>query len=214
MSVTDAVRSSSSTSARPVAPRRKVRLPWLLVAAGMFVLIVMLVLWAVSSASDRTQVLTIVEPVGAGEPIPDSAIGTVGVSNDGGFGRVYVESQRSELVGAIAVADLAPGDLLGPSMVTNAPDTATGERLVGAVLRAGRYPEEIQRGDTGVAVSTLDRATAAPPAVPVRVVSVSISETDEASITFAVADADAALVATWAGTDELVVVIQPVGADG
>ena len=161
MSVTDAVRSSSSTSARPVAPRRKVRLPWLLVAAGVFVLIVMLVLWAVSSASDRTQVLTIVEPVGAGEPIPDSAIGTVGVSNDGGFGRVYVESQRTELVGAIAVADLAPGDLLGPSMVTNAPDTAMGERLVGAVLRAGRYPEEIQRGDTGVAVSTLDRATAA-----------------------------------------------------
>src|SRR6476659_919423 len=103
MSVTDAVRSSSSTSARPVAPRRKVRLPWLLVAAGVFLLIVMLVLWAVSSASDRTQVLTIVEPVGAGEPIPDSAIGTVGVSNDGGFGRVYVESQRSELVGAIAV---------------------------------------------------------------------------------------------------------------
>ncbi|MEM1335691.1 MAG: hypothetical protein AAGG08_19775, partial [Actinomycetota bacterium] len=136
-----------------------------------------------------------------------------GVSNDAGFGRIYLESQRAEIVGAVAVGDLAPGDLLGPSMVTGEPDTFEGERLVGSVLRAGRYPEEIQRGDTGLAVSTLDRATDSPSAIPVRVVAVSFSETDEASVTLAVAEADAALVGTWAGTDELVVVIQPFGAE-
>jgi hypothetical protein len=218
MSVTERSRRPSTevgraTPIRPKAPRPKVRLPWLLVAAGTFVLIMMIVLWAVSSASDRTDALTIVEPVAAGEPIPDSAIGVTGVSNDDGFGRIYVASQREAVVGAVAVVDLEPGDLLGPSMVTNAPDTFAGERLVGAVLRAGRYPEEVQRGDEALAVSIVDRAAASPPVVPVRVVAVSISETDEASLTLAVADADAALVGAWAGTDELVLVVRPLGAD-
>ena len=215
MSLSEQVRPSTTARAapKPTSPRPKVRLPWLLAAAGLFVLIVMLVLWAVSSASERTQVLTVVEPVAAGEPIPDSAVGSTGISNDAGFGRIYVESQRSEIVGAVAVVDLEPGDLLGPSMVTNEPDTFIGERLVGAVLRAGRYPEEIQRGDEALAVSIVDRAAGEPPVVDVRVVAVSISETDEASVTLAVAEDDAALVGTWAGTDELVVVVRPIGAD-
>ena len=59
----------------------------------------------------------------------------------------------------------------------------------------------------------MDRATGSPSAIPVRVVAVSFSETAEASITLAVAEPDAALVGTWAGTDELVVVIQPLGAE-
>lgn len=213
MSLTDTIRPTSTSALKPSSPRPKVKLPWLLAAAGVFVLSVVLVLLAVSSASDRTQVLMVVEPVAAGEQIPDSAIGVTGISNDSGFGRIYLESQRADIVGAVAVGDLAAGDLLGPSMVTGEPDTFDGERLVGAVLRAGRYPEQIQRGDTGLAVSTLDRATDVPSAIPVRVVAVSFSETAEASVTLAVADADAALVGTWAGTDELVVVIQPLGAD-
>ena len=214
MSLSEQVRQSAPVrGSRSSAPRPKVRLPWLLAAAALFVLTVTLVLWAVSSASDRTQVLSVVEPVVAGEPIPDTAIGSTGVSNDDGFGRIYLESQRAEIVGAVAVVDLEPGDLLGPSMVTNKPDTFSGERLVGAVLRAGRYPAEIQRGDEALAVSIVDRAATAPPAVPVRVVSVVLSETDEASVTLAVADSDAAVVGTWAGTDELVVVVRPIGAD-
>jgi len=214
MSLKEQVRPSTTSRAapKPTSPRPKVRLPWLLAASGLFVLIVMLVLWAVSSASERTQVLTVVEPVAAGESISDSAIGSTGISNDAGFGRIYVDSQRSEIVGAVAVVDLEPGDLLGPSMVTNEPDTFTGERLVGAVLRAGRYPEEIQRGDEALAVSIVDRAAGEPPVVDVRVVAVSISETDEASVTLAVAEDAAALVGTWAGTDELVVVVRPIGA--
>ncbi len=217
MSLTDHARPADAptptAATKPRAPRPRVRLPWLLVTAGLFVLIVMLVLWALSSASERTQVLVVVEPVAAGEPIPDSAIGATGLSNDDGFGRIYVESQRSEIVGAVAVADLEPGDLLGPALVTNAPDTFTGERLVGAVLRAGRYPEAIQRGDEALAVSIVDRAAVDPATVPVRVVAVTFSETAEASVTLAVAEEDAALVGTWAGTDELVVVVRPIGID-
>jgi hypothetical protein len=47
----------------------------------------------------------------------------------------------------------------------------------------------------------------------VRVVAVSFSETAEASVTLAVSEADAARVGTWAGTDELVIVVRPVGVD-
>ncbi len=217
MSLTQQARPATGptthAASKPRAPRPKVRLPWLLVAAGAFFLIVMIVLWALSSASERTETLTVIEPVPAGQPIPDSAIGVTGVSNDDGFGRIYVASQRDLVVGAIAVVDLEVGDLLGPSMVTGAPDTLDGERLVGAVLRAGRYPEEIQRGDEALAVSIVDRAAVDPPAIPVRVVTVSFSETAEASVTLAVAEADAARVGTWAGTDELVVVVRPVGAE-
>ncbi|MEZ5258930.1 MAG: hypothetical protein R2705_19175 [Ilumatobacteraceae bacterium] len=60
---------------------------------------------SVIGASDRTDALTIVEPVAAGEPIPDSAIGVTGVSNDDGFGRIYVAPQREAVVGAVAVVD-------------------------------------------------------------------------------------------------------------
>ena len=156
----------------------------------------------------------VVEPVAAGEQIPDSAIGSTGISNDSRL-RADLSSNRSDPRSSARslLVDLEPGDLLGPSMVTSEPDTFDGERLVGAVLRAGRYPEEIQRGDEALAVSIVDRAPANRRRSRVRVVAVSFSETAEASVTLAVAEADAALVGTWAGTDELVVVVRPIGAD-
>lgn len=198
---------------KPSSPRPKVRMSWLLVATGLFLFVILLVLWAVSNASERTEVLVVIEPVAAGELIPDSAIGTTAISAEEGFGRIYVASQRDVLVDAVALTDLVPGDLLGPSSVTGEPETLSGEQLVGVVLRSGRYPTEMQRDDVGVAVSTLDRESAEPASVPARIVSVSISETLEASVTMAVATEDAPLVGTWAGQDEMVLVITPFGAE-
>ena len=198
---------------RPSSPRPKVRMSWLLVAAGLFLFVILLVLWAVSNASERTEVLVVTEPVAAGELIPDSAIGTTAISVEEGFGRIYVASQRDVLVDAVALTDLVPGDLLGPSSVTGEPETVDGEQLVGVVLRSGRYPTEIERDDVGVAVSTLDRESADPVSVPVRIVSVSVSVTLEASVTMAVSAEDAPLVGTWAGQDEMVLVITPFGAE-
>jgi hypothetical protein len=198
---------------KPSSPRPKVRMSWLLVATGLFLFVILLVLWAVSNASERTEVLVVIEPVAAGELIPDSAIGTTAISAEEGFGRIYVASQRDALVDAVALTDLVPGDLLGPSSVTGEPETLLGEQLVGVVLRSGRYPTEMQRDDVGVAVSTLDRESVEPASVPVRIVSVSISETLEASVTMAVATEDAPLVGTWAGQDEMVLVITPFGAE-
>ncbi|WP_420451657.1 hypothetical protein [Ilumatobacter sp.] len=203
----------AATGPRPVAPSSRIRLGWALAAAGLFLLTVVLVLWAIGSASDRTRVLTIVRAVPAGQQVTSDAVGVGAVSSDDGFGRIYVESQRDDVIGSVAAVDLAPGDLIGPSVLTGAPAALPGERLVGAVLRAGRYPIEVQRGDTGVAITSADPSaeTAAEP-VDVRLVSVSISETDEAAITMAVASADADLVARWAGTDQLVLTVVPLGS--
>lgn len=202
-----------SATPKPSSPRPKVRTSWLLVGAGLFLFVVLLVVWAISNASDRTEVLVVTESVAAGESIPDSAIGTTAISAEEGYGRIYLASQRDLLVDAVALNDLVPGDLLGPSSVTGEPETIEGEQLVGVVLRSGHYPAEIERDDVGQAVSTLDRETAEPLAVPVRVVSVSISETFEASVTMAVRTEDAPLVGTWAGQDEMVLVITPFGAE-
>jgi hypothetical protein len=184
-----------------------------MLAAAAFLLTAIVVWWGISNASDRTQALVITAPVAAGRPIPADAIGTTSASVDAGFGRIYVEDQRPFVEGAIAVVDLSPGDLLGPTMVTGQPDTLAGERLVGLVLRAGRYPSEIQAGDTGLAVRSLTQQDATDPeTAAIRVVAVAISETEEASITLAVADDLSPRVGSWAGQDEMVLVITPLGA--
>jgi hypothetical protein len=205
------VQKSNTTS-----PRSRVRTPWLMLGAAVFLLTAIVVWWGISSASDRTQALVVIAPVAAGEPITAEAVGTTGASIDGGFGRIYVDTQRDVVVGAIAVIDLEPGDLLGPSVLSGEPEVLIGERLVGVVLRAGRYPNEIQAGDTGLAVKTQNEtgtAGAAPPSSPVRVVAVTISETKEASVTLAVTDDASATVGSWAGEDQMVLVISPLGAD-
>jgi hypothetical protein len=61
MSLTHTVRPTHAPTSKPSSPRPKLKVPWLLAAGGVFVLSVMLVLWAVSSASDRTQVLMVLE---------------------------------------------------------------------------------------------------------------------------------------------------------
>ncbi|MEM1334010.1 MAG: hypothetical protein AAGG08_11170, partial [Actinomycetota bacterium] len=59
MSLSEQVRPTAAAPAKPSSPRPKLKLPWLLAAAGVFVLAVLLVLLAVSSASDRTRVLMV-----------------------------------------------------------------------------------------------------------------------------------------------------------
>lgn len=210
--MTDTVRKSAPRT-RTTAPRSRIRTSWLMLAAAAFLFTAIVVWWGVSNASDRTQALVITAPVSAGQPIPADAIGTTSASVDAGFGRIYVDDQRPFVEGAIAVVDLSPGDLLGPTMVTGQPDTLVGERLVGLVLRAGRFPSEMQAGDTGLAVRTSTQQDAdGPETAAVRVVAVAVSETQEASITLAVADDLSPRVGSWAGQDEMVLVITPLGA--
>lgn len=204
-----------ATTTLPQSPRSRLRTSWLMLAAAMFLLTAIVVWWGLSAASDRTQALVTTVDVSAGEILTEDMIGTSSVSLDDGFGRVYTESQLDAIVGTVAAVDLTAGDLLGPSLLASEPATLDGERLVGVVLRAGRYPVEIQQGDRGLAVRTLQQTDldGRPDTAPARVVSVSISQTDEASVSLAIPSGEAAAVASWAGRDELVLVIEPIGAD-
>lgn len=213
--MTDTFTPPTTAAATTTSPRTRLRTSWLMLAAAMFLLTAIVVWWGISTASDRTQALVVTVDVPAGEVLTADMIGTTSVSLDDGFGRVYTESQFDAIVGTVAAVDLSAGDLLGPSLLASEPATLDGERLVGVVLRAGRYPVEIQRGDAGLAVRTLQQSDVdgQPDTAPARVVSVSISQTDEASVSLAIPFDRAAAVASWAGRDELVLVIEPLGAD-
>ena len=197
---------------RARAPRSRIRLPWLVVAACGFLMATVLVLWAVSRAGARTEVLVVARPVKAGDVLSADAIEIRAASLEGGLTRVYRRSQRDAVVGSVAVVDLAPGDVLGPSVLTGAPRTRPGELLVGAVLRPGRYPPRVRASDEGVVVSLGDPRAAAPVAVAVRVVAVAVGETAQATVTLAVPAGSAGMVEVWAGTDTLGLVVSPLGS--
>ncbi len=184
-----------------------------MLAAALFALAVLVVLWGVSSASERTDAIRLVSPVAAGEAIEASDLAPTPVAVEGGFGRIYTYDQAPGVVGAIAVVDLAPGDLLGPTMITGTPETRPGERLVGTLLRAGRFPSGIHQGDTGEAVFIESDQAAQPLTAPIRVVSVDISETGELLASLAVPIERAPTVASWSGSSNLVLIINPIGAE-
>ena len=202
-------RSSSGRSAKS-----RVRLPWLLCAAGGFLLTAVLVLWAVGRAADRTEVLVVARPVKAGEVLSADAVTVRAASLDGGLGRMYRASQRDVVVGAVATVDLETGDVLGPAVLAPAATARAGEQLVGAVVRSGRYPPHMRAGEQATAVNMADSRAPTPATVPVRVVAVTYSETLQATVTLAVPTESAAIVGLWAGTDGLGLVVTPPGATG
>lgn len=206
--------TNGTVGRRPRGPASRVSVGWLLLAGAAFALAAALILWTLSSADERTDVLVVVEPVAAGEPLTEAIMGTTRIASDDGFGRIYVASQRASVIGAIAVTDLEPGDLLGPSVLAARPAANNGERLVGVVLRTGRYPVELKAGDTALAVNIDPNHAELGATIPVRIASVSVSETLEASVTMAAATASAPELGGWAGRDQVVLVVAPLGVEG
>src|SRR5215210_6218295 len=100
---------------RPVGPRRSVRVPYLVGAAGLALATAVVVLWGFSRAADRTEVLIVRAPVAAGTPIRAAALSTTMVGVDAGVGRLL--PARTDLSGVVAATDLRPGELLSASMV-------------------------------------------------------------------------------------------------
>ena len=122
-------------------------MPWLAAAAGLAVLVAALVLWGFGRAAARREVVMIVAPVEAGDPITDAALGSTMVAIDSSSTQLFSASQRAELAGKIAAIDLAPGDLLGPSLISTGPSVPDGWLEIGGLLRAGRYPVSLSVGD-------------------------------------------------------------------
>jgi hypothetical protein len=142
----------------PKGPARRVRVPLLMGALAAMLLATVLVLYGLSSAAHRTQVLRVIRDVAPGETITADALAPVGVAVDGAHSLVPAAAS-GDVVGKVAAKALVPGDLLSRSDAVDAPLPVEGERRVGAVLAPGRYPLDLRRGDLALATASDGEAT-------------------------------------------------------
>jgi hypothetical protein len=179
-----------------------VHLPWLAAAVGAALVAAALVLWGFGRAGDRREVVVVTAPVAEGDPIPVDALGTTLVAVDSSATQLYSGGQRDGLVGKVAAVDLAPGDLLGPSMIASASVVPDGWQEVGGLVKVGRYPGSLSVGDRLRAVP-LEGAEAA---VDVVVIESSVGDDRALTAVLAAPAESAATVAQWAANDRLVLV--------
>ena len=203
MTATETTPLASRRSGQPRGPSRRVRLPWLAAAAGLAVLVAALVLWGFGRAAERREVVMIVAPVEAGDPITNAALGSTMVAIDSSSTQLFSASQRAELAGKTAAIDLAPGDLLGPSLISTGPSVPDGWLEIGGLLRAGRYPVSLSVGDQLLALP-MEGQDVTP--VAVLVVESSVGDDRALMVVLAAAPESAAQVAQWAASDDLVLV--------
>ena len=170
----------------------------------------MLVAWALTRAADRVAVVSVARPVAAGTVIELDDLTTTPIAFDGDdvHGLVPPASLDS-LVGRVATLDLQPGTLLSVGMWADATGLGAGERTVGAVLEAGRYPLGLAQGSTAIAAARLDGDAGG---VQVRVLDADLTDAGDLQVTLAAPEADAARLAQLAATDRLVLVGLPAQA--
>lgn len=120
-------------------PGRRTRGPEVIVG---LVVIIVFALGAVLlhlSAVDRTPALAVVGSVERGDTITAADVKVIYVSSDDALARLP-ESQLTQVVGQVALVDLAPGTLLSRSVMADRPSLDSGEGVVGLSLEPGGYP--------------------------------------------------------------------------
>ena len=191
-------------SERPGHVRSRVRTQWLALGAALVVLAGVLVAWALSNAADRVQVVRVAQTVRAGDVIDATDLTVAGVAYDVEVKGLVPAGSLAALVGRVASIDLQPGTLLQVGMWRDAPQIATGEAAVGALLKVGRFPGGLARDDIVIA-APVDAATAGI-TVDVRVIDVQLGADGELSVTLAVPVDQSIAVAQLAATDQLLLV--------
>jgi len=169
------------------------------------------------SAVDRSPALAVVGSIERGDTITAGDIKVVYVSSDDPLARLD-ESQLNQVVGQVALVDLAPGALLSRSVVADRPALDPGEGVVGLSLEPGGYPAMgIAPGDRVSVVRTADPASgeADPDGEVLEVVltrdatvfAVEELASDRRLVSIVAPDADAEAVASAAGSGSLRLVL-------
>lgn len=148
---------------RPRAPRERLRLrpaprerriPWILLG-------VLLVtgsglafsVWA-SGVGDRQPVLALATSIEAGETVTAGHLTEVRVGSDSSIRTVPAHRAR-DLIGLVALFDLAPGTIITPEQFTEGSRLAAGEAVVGVSLEPGAAPVPgLRAGDPLLLVRT------------------------------------------------------------
>ena len=176
------------------------RVQWLALAAALVVLAGTLVAWALSRAAERVQVVSVAQPVQAGDVIDASDLRISEVAIDADVSGLVPATSLDRLAGRVATIDLAPGVLVSAGMWADDRELLPSERTVGAVLGAGRYPSGLAHGSSAWAIDVRDSSSraaadggAAEPAPPivVRVLDAEVDDSGALRVTLAVADASA-----------------------
>jgi hypothetical protein len=110
-------------------------------AVGVLVTVVFAlgaVLWHLR-AVDSSPALAVTGAVERGATIGAGDVRVVYVSSGDGVARLD-ESQIDQVVGRVALVDLAPGTLLTASVIADRPAVAPGEGVAGLALDPGAYP--------------------------------------------------------------------------
>jgi hypothetical protein len=195
-------------------PGRRIRAPEL--AVGVLVTVVFAlgaVLWHLS-AVDKSPALAVTGAVERGATLEADDVRVVYVSSDDALARLD-ESQLDQVVGRVAIVDLAPGSLLTASVIADHPEVAPGEGVAGLALDPGAYPAlGLAPGDRVNVVRSTDPAAAptgdedgGDPEVVVAegatVLGVEELASDRRLVSIVASEADAEAVAAEAGSGAL-----------
>ncbi|MEY2754867.1 MAG: hypothetical protein RJB65_1225 [Actinomycetota bacterium] len=215
------------------------RTQWFALGGALVILAGVLVTWALSAASGRTDVVRMERDVRAGQTFVADDFAITGVAIDPGVEGLVPASALDDLVGRIAARDAAAGVLVQVGMWRDGTDLDSDEYSVGARLSPGHFPAGLAPGDLALAAelaSGLDLLpsgggesdgmgdpvvtggsipAAAPPsstdeAIPVRVIDAVLTDDGYLDVTLAVPASSSVDVARWSANDQLVLVGLPV----
>lgn len=149
-------------------PPKRSRLPE--VALGVLLVAVSALggLWLFARSTERVEVLALSQDVARGEVVEVSDLEVVSIGTDDVV-TVLGRNEVSRVEGQVAVADLAAGTLIVPSMVVPGDVIADGDGVIGVEVPVGQIPSsDLVRGDVVSVVLTPapdDRPNLADPAV-------------------------------------------------
>jgi hypothetical protein len=193
-----------------VPSKRRVRLPEL--AVGLLVTVMFAlgaVLWHLSATS-KVPAVAISDGVERGNVIEAGDLRTVYVASDETLVRI---TDPSAVVGKVALVDLAPGTILGPTVVADGTALEAGDGVVGLALDPGQYPalglapgdrvNVVRSGDAALAGNEGDQVIARSAAV----FEVEDLASDRKLVSIQASESDAEAVAAAAGAGGLRLVL-------
>src|ERR1019366_5639256 len=152
---------------RAAAAPRQWRPRQVLLAVVVVVLGGLVSMWAVSSYAHRDRVLVIAQNMPVGHTITIDDLAGVDLSVDPQVAAFTVE-QQGEVIGKVALVDLAKGTLVNPSQVGQSPVLTAGQVLVPLQLKPGQLPAVgVSPGERVLLVATpVDTAAATAAGTP------------------------------------------------